>query len=213
MPPFSLTETSIPLTGPMGPLEVAIAAPKGEARSITGVICHPHPLYGGTMNNKVVTTVFRAFQSCGLNAVRFNYRGVGNSTGEYGKGIGESADCLAVVNWVKTQRPNDAIVLAGFSFGAYVATRVATEVPASLLITVAPPVHHFDFNNMIMPVCPWYVIQGDQDEVVPPKEVYAWVKQLSPSPNLIILPDASHFFHGRLLELRDKVEQILTENF
>ncbi|CAN5267157.1 Dot/Icm type IV secretion system effector CoxH3 [soil metagenome] len=209
---LSPLETAIMIPGPIGLLEAIIAAPKEQERGITAVICHPHPLYGGAMGNKVVTTLFRAFQSSGLHAVRFNFRGVGASTGEYDNGIGESADCVAVLQWVQAQRPNDAIVLAGFSFGSYVAARVAAEFPTCLLITVAPPVHHFDFTPITMPDCPWYVIQGDQDEVVAPSEVYAWVKQLSPAPTLIVMPKATHFFHGHLTELRQRVEQVVADS-
>src|SRR3990167_7077236 len=104
-----------------------------------------------------------------MAAVRFNYRGVGKSTGKYAEGLGETDDVLAVIDWIKKQYPHVSIVLAGFSFGGYVAARAASLYPVSSLATVAPGVSHFDFTKLKPISCPWLVIQGEQDEIVPPE--------------------------------------------
>jgi hypothetical protein len=162
-------------------------------------------LYGGTMDNKVVTTVARALRAAGMPTLRFNFRGVGKSDGIFDSGVGETADADAVAACGAARWPGRGLVIAGFSFGAYVALRLAQQRPATHLITVAPPVQRFDFSGLKPPPCPWLVVQGDADEVVDPNTVIAWVNALEPRPQLLIMPGAGHFFHGRLLELRDAV--------
>jgi hypothetical protein len=159
------------------------------------------------MENKVVTTIFRSFRNMGAQVVRFNYRGVGKSEGEYGAAIGETDDLVAVCNWVKQVRPDDHIWLAGFSFGSYVATRAAAQVGAEQLLTVAPAVEHFDFDNIDYPKCPWLVIQGTADEVVPAELVFAWIDKQQNPPKLIKYEETGHFFHGRLTDLKADLEQ------
>lgn len=178
---------------------------------ITAIICHPHSLMGGTMNNKVVTTLARAFSELGLHTVRFNFRGVGESKGVYDAGIGETHDVLAVWDWVKARRPQDQIWLAGFSFGAFVSFRAASLRTPAQLVSIAPPVHNFnfDFSSISRPSCPWLVVQGDQDEVVDPQLVFDWIKTFDPPPKLITMEGATHFFHGRLVELRHLLVEAL----
>jgi len=206
---FPTSETPFLLPGPAGNLEV-IASPAEENnhQSITAVICHPHPLFGGTMNNKVVTTLARTFHELGLATVRFNFRGVGKSTGTHADGVGEVDDLLAVVDWVKKTCPDNQLWLAGFSFGGYIAARVATQIPVAQLVTVAPQASRFtaEFPPIIVP---WVLVQGEEDDVVSPQEVYAWIDTLEHKPVLIRIPGAGHFFHGKLLELRDRLEQVL----
>lgn len=207
---FPEEEAHFMLEGPVGNLEVKTAAPKlqafSEAAPVTVICCHPHPLHGGTMENKVVTTVFRTFRNMGTRVVRFNYRGVGQSEGEYADAIGETDDLLAIIQWLKQVRPDDQIWLVGFSFGSNVVTRAASQVDIKQLITIAPAVDHLDFQSLDFPACPWLVIQGDADEVVSPQAVYTWVDTLPKSPKLVTLEGVSHFFHGRLLDLRDILE-------
>ena len=199
-------EKRFSLPGPVGKLEVITMYPaKAEPLPITAVICHPHPLYLGTMNNKVVHTVAKALAELGIKSIRFNFRGVGESEGEYGEGIGETEDTLAIVNWVRANCPDDKLWLAGFSFGAYVATRTASEVKPSQLITVAPAVEHFNFAEIPIIDCPWLVIQGESDEVVPPELVFKWLQTVTPQPELIRFPGVGHFFHGKLIDLRDTI--------
>lgn len=207
---FFSKETHLQILGPAGDLEAVVSRPLAQEVDVIGIVCHPHPLYDGTMNNKVVTTIARAFSNLGLWTVRFNYRGVGKSAGKYAQGIGESDDLSAVLHWAQATFPNKKIWLAGFSFGAYVATRVASQEQVSQLVTVAPPVNHFDFTAFNIQ-SPWLVVQGDLDEVVPAVEVYAWLKNRPVRPCVISMKNASHFFHGQLIELRSRIEEALRE--
>jgi alpha/beta superfamily hydrolase len=192
------------IQGPAGALE-AIAEDPEVAGSSYAVVCHPHPLFGGTMDNKVVTTVARALQETGISTVRFNFRGVGASTGAYDQGVGETADADAVAAWGAERWPGRDLVIAGFSFGAYVALRLAQQRLPRHLITIAPALELFDAFGMAVPRCPWLVVQGDADDVVDAAAVVDWVKGLDPKPRLVVLPGVGHFFHGRLRELRDAV--------
>jgi alpha/beta superfamily hydrolase len=194
------------LKGPAGQLEVLTTHP-GSPRTppAIAVICHPHPLFGGTMTNKVVTTLARSFQTLGLSTLRFNFRGVGKSEGHYDQGIGETEDLLALLQWLKTAYPDHAIWLAGFSFGAYVAARAAKKWAAEQLVCVAPPIENFPFKTLPPFSCPWLLIQGEQDEIVSPSAVFSWIESLSPPPRLIRIENASHFFHGHLIELRERL--------
>ena len=191
------------LPGPAGQLEVMTTSPETPRNpSAIAVICHPHPLFGGTMHNKVIYTLARCFNSMGFASVRFNFRGVGLSQGEYDKGIGETDDLLAVLTWLESC-PESEIWLAGFSFGAYVAARAAKIWPAKQLICVAPPIENFPFKELPPFPCPWILIQGDEDEVVSPTAVFTWVDSLEQPPELIKIQGADHFFHGKLIELRN----------
>ncbi len=196
--------------GPCGALEAVVEDPDTAAVSPHAgrryaVVCHPHPLFGGTMDNKVVTTVARALNAALIPTVRFNFRGVGQSAGIYAAGLGETADAAAVADWGARRWPARALVIAGFSFGAYVALRLAQQRAADFLITVAPPVGRFDFEGLRAPACPWLVVQGDADDVVDSASVVDWAGRLTPPPRLALMPGVGHFFHGRLHELRDAV--------
>lgn len=186
-----------------GRLEAVVEDPGGPSGRYA-VLCHPHPLYGGTMDNKVVVTMARAFRDAGVPSVRFNFRGVGNSPGAYDAGVGETADADAVANWCATHWPGKGLIIAGFSFGAYVALRLSQQRPAAQLITVAPPVGLFDFAGLTAS-CPWLVVQGDADDVVDPKAVVDWVSGMKNRPQLLLMPGVGHFFHGSLVELHEAV--------
>jgi alpha/beta superfamily hydrolase len=166
------------------------------------VLCHPHPLYGGTLTNKVVHTVARAFQELGIPTLRFNFRGVGASAGVHDAGRGEVEDAYAAIRWGSERWPARQLWLAGFSFGAFVAARAAGVIDAERLVLVAPPVARFDFSAVSAPRCPWLVVQGEADDLVDVRAVRAWTRALVPAPTLIILPGVDHFFHGRLHELK-----------
>jgi alpha/beta superfamily hydrolase len=197
------------LPGPAGDLEVhcePASADADGARRGTAVICHPHPMHGGTMHNKVVTILERALGELGLDTVRFNFRGVGKSSGTYDEGDGESEDLASVVAWVRSLRADDALWLAGFSFGSFVALRMAKKLNADALITVAPPVGRWDFADIELPDCPWLVVQGEEDEVVNPQHVFDWVENLPVSPQLVRMAETSHFFHRRLMDLRGAIK-------
>jgi len=171
------------------------------------VICHPHPQAGGTLHNKVVHTLARTFQELGVPSLRFNFRGVGKSAGEFDNGNGETEDALAVIEWGRTRWPGARFWLAGFSFGAFVALKASARLTPERLITIALPVQRFEFAPLRPPSCPWLLIQGDQDEIVDARSVLAWAEQLSPMPDIVTLPGVGHFFHGRLQELKDAVIQ------
>lgn len=191
------------ISGPAGGLEGVTACPASDRPMHgIGVICHPHPQYGGTMHNKVVDALSRTLNDLGVGTLRFNFRGVGASEGEYGEGAGESDDLRAVLAWAKRQRPGHPLWLAGFSFGAYVALRVVGEFPIAQLITVAPPVNFFDFSQLPTPTVPWILVQGEADEVVPSDAVINWAERQMPAPGLIRMPGVGHFFHGQLNTLR-----------
>ncbi len=169
------------------------------------VICHPHPEHAGTMHNKVAHMLARSFARLGMPAVRFNFRGVGASEGEYDEGRGETEDALAVLAWAGARWPGTQPVVGGFSFGAFVALRVAARVPLAGLVTVAPAVHRFDASGLDAVQCPWLLIQGDADEIVPVAAVRDWVAGLDHRPLVSEFAGAGHFFHGRLTELRETV--------
>jgi uncharacterized protein len=212
--PLSFPSSSGPLTfpGPAGPLECLVEIADEERRSGTAIVCHPHPLHGGTMHNKVVTMLARALGELGLDTVRFNFRGVGNSAGSYDEGGGETDDVTALAAWVRRERPDDALWLAGFSFGSYVALRAASALAPQQLIQIAPPVGRWDFASITLPDCPWLIVQGEADEVVDPAAVFAWVDSLAKPPQLVRMPDTSHFFHRRLMDLRGAVKNGVRDN-
>lgn len=200
---FPNENTEFFLTGPAGRLEcLADVAEPGSERAATIVLCHPHPLHGGTLRNKVVTIMERAMRELGLSTVRFNFRGAGDSEGEYDEGNGEVDDLLAVVDWVQRTRPDDDLWLGGFSFGAFVALKAAQNLPVRQLITIAPPVERSGFEELLPPNCPWLVVQGDEDDVVSADAVEKWAQGLDQSPDLVIMEEAGHFFHRRLMDLR-----------
>ncbi len=202
-------ETAAEAVGPAGKLEVAMGTPIGLDRNALGIVCHPHPLHGGTMYNKVVTTLARTMQGFGLTTVRFNFRGVGKSQGEFDHGRGEVEDLIAVVKWVQAQTNHQEIWLAGFSFGAFIAASGATRLSVKKLITIAPPVMHFPMRDLPPILCDWIIAQGEKDDVVPPEEVFIFAESRQPPPVLIKLPEADHFFHGQLGVLREKLEEAL----
>ena len=210
---FPTAPANLILPGPAGSLEAATnVAEPGAARAGVAVICHPHPLQGGTMHNKVVTTLERSLRELGLATVVFNFRGTGASQGAFDDGIGETEDLIAVAHWAQHVRPRDALWLAGFSFGSYVAARAASQLPVRQMISVAPPVGRWDFSHLASPLCPWLVVQGEADEIVDAQAVYAWVAAQPEPPTLVRMPETSHFFHRRLLDLRGVIKNGVRSN-
>jgi alpha/beta superfamily hydrolase len=194
------------ISGPAGELEALLEEPKGDLRPYVAVICHPHPLYHGTMLNKVVHTLSRAMNDLRVPVVRFNFRGVGASDGDYADGIGEAQDALAVAAWAGTRYSSTRLCLLGFSFGGMVACRAALDADVAHLVTVAPAVSRLGaILDGRQPECPWLIVQGDADEVVDCADVVEWFNSLAPGPELAVLPDVDHFFHGRLTLLRETV--------
>lgn len=196
---------SFTLQGCAGPIEALRDVPPEGAVRGTVVIAHPHPLFGGTMQNKVVQTLARAFVQCGWQAVRFNFRGVGASAGVYDEGRGEAADMLSVVAQVAPEGP---LALAGFSFGAFVTSHVAQALHAQRsldkLVLVGTAASRFS----VAPVAPeWHertlVLHGEQDDTVALSSVMDWARpQTLP---VTVIPGVEHFFHGQLPLLKSLV--------
>jgi alpha/beta superfamily hydrolase len=196
------------IAGPVGALEARLESPAVDSVTpprVFGVACHPHPLHGGTMDNKVTHVLARAMVDCGAPAFRFNFRGVGASAGSFDNGRGETDDLAAVVAEGRRRFPGAALWLGGFSFGAFVALRGAASLAPEKLVAVAPPVARFELGEVAHPDCDWMLALGDADDVVPPDEMLAWGKAQPRPPRLHVLAGAGHYFHGRLHELRPLV--------
>lgn len=208
-PEAPVATVPVTLPGPAGSLEAAVDFPDGDipAIAVTAIVCHPLPTDGGTMHNKVVTMLSRALRDLGVTVARFNFRGAGASAGAFDSGRGEREDLRAVATWVRHQRPHDRLWLAGFSFGAYVSICMADALQPEVLISVAPSVGVRDFGPLMQaPSMPWLVVQGEADDIIDPRAVHAWLDDLRP-PQLerIRMPDTSHFFHRKLIDLRGAV--------
>jgi uncharacterized protein len=210
-----LTGQSLTVSGPAGALEALLEDPDPSIHPVhCMVICHPHSLHGGTLHNKVVTMLARSAQSLGAPTLRFNFRGVGKSAGEFDEGRGEIDDAVAAVAYVRQRWPNAALWLAGFSFGGYIALRASTTRgvgQVSRLVTVAPALarHYGSVRDVDAPHCPWLIVQGDADEVLDANVIIEWAKQLDSAPTLAVLPGVGHYFHGKLIELRNLVVPFL----
>ena len=192
------------LPGAAGKLEVILAAPREPVRGFA-VICHPHPLFGGAMSNKVTYTLASTALKAGLVALRFNFRGVGKSEGQHDEGVGETEDTLLMVDWLRQRMPaGSPLLLAGFSFGGYVSVRAAERARPKLQISVAPPFGgRFAYSERPQrPDCPWLVIHSRDDDVVAYADTAAALDQYDPPPELVTVDGAGHFFNGRLGDLQ-----------
>ena len=199
----STVRTRIP--GPAGDIECAVDAPAGAARGVA-VVCHPHPQHGGTLDNKVAQTLARAFVQLGWRSVRFNFRGVGASAGAWDEGVGEVDDTLAVSE--AHRDPAISFMLAGFSFGAYVAAQAAARLPDAAkpqrLVLVGPSTE----RQQMAPVpADTLVIHGESDDVVPLAATLGWARPQNLP--VIVFPGVGHFFHGQLALLKSVIVQEL----
>ena len=207
---FQQKETRHFLAGPVGGLELRINGVMSPSmvRGVA-VICHPHPLYGGNLDNKVVFTLARVFQEAGIIAVRFNYRGIGASDGSYGEGRGELADLAAVMDWVRQQLPGLPITAAGFSFGGAIAAAYARDHADQLcaVVLVSPAIGHYGFEHADHVDVPVLLLQGEADETLPPEIAYRWAAESgSGDVSLVRLAETGHFYHGKLTELKQCVK-------
>ncbi|HVY66285.1 MAG TPA: alpha/beta hydrolase [Gammaproteobacteria bacterium] len=207
----AVSSTAVEIEGPAGRIEGALDA-TGEAPSAVAVVCHPHPLQQGTMQNKVTTTLARAFANLGAVSVRFNFRGVGASEGRHADGVGERDDVLSVVAWSRSRWPGLRVYLAGFSFGAAMALGVAAHAAPAGLVTVAPPINRLP-ADFAPPRCPWLLVHGSADDVVPAEPVLAWARALAAPPRVVLLDGVGHFFHGNLNALGDAVTGFFGADF
>jgi hypothetical protein len=192
------------IDGPAGALEVALNVPPHAAPRGIALVAHPNPVQGGTLDNKVAQTLAKTFYALGYAAVRFNFRGVGRSEGTFDDGVGETDDALATLAHARHRFRGEhgplPVVLAGFSFGCYVQSRVAAAVPAERIVLVGPAVRRFPVADVPASTI---VIHGEADDVVPLADVLAWARpQALP---IVVFPGCGHFFHGCLPQLQQVV--------
>lgn len=205
---MSTREVSLLLAGPSGQLE-ALYLDLPEARGLA-LICHPNPVQGGTMLNKVVSTLQRTARDAGYATLRFNYRGVGASAGAHDMATGEVDDAEAAANWLLAQHPELPLSVFGFSFGGYVAASLAARLEAKdveleKLFMVAPAVTRLGADDAFPQQCTLTVIQPENDEVISPAAVFAWSESLERAHELLKVAECGHFFHGKLTELKDLI--------
>jgi alpha/beta superfamily hydrolase len=202
------------IPGPAGNLELKTNFPDDMIHAPMerlAIICHPHPLQGGTMDHKVVSTLSKTFLGLGCGIICFNYRGVNQSEGSFDNSLGETQDLLAVAEWARASIFYKKIILAGFSFGSFIAASASKVLEPELLVTVAPSVLHSNFDPLVSLACPWIVAMGTEDEVVPVQAVQDWYdlrKKTKPElSELILFQDTGHFFHGQLISLHDNLKK------
>lgn len=189
------------IEGPAGKIEIAINDP-GENRRGIALVAHPHPLYGGTLDNKVVQTLAKAFAAVGYCALRLNFRGVGASDGVFDEGRGELDDFMVLAEYGRNKYGTGGLAIGGFSFGGYVAAAAAEKLVPAHLVLAAPAVGRFPVGAVPANTL---VVHGEEDDVVPLKEVLDWARpQQLP---VIVFPGAGHFFHGGLVTLQQLVER------
>jgi len=199
------------IEGPAGALEVwSVGFGTEPPTGPVWVICHPHPLHGGSMDNKVVFSLAKAAALLGVPSIRFNFRGVGASEGGHDEGRGEGDDLAAVCNRLRTRYPAAPLWLAGFSFGSGVAYQMAGRLPGlEKLLLVAPPVNMSYFQPEQRIAQPWCVIHGEEDQLIPVAEVQRWCEGHPDSPRHRVLAGADHFFHGQLKPLRECAVELM----
>ncbi|MGC5704436.1 alpha/beta fold hydrolase [Pseudomonas sp. NFXW11] len=203
-----MRETPVVIAGPVGQLE-ALYLEVPDARGVA-LICHPNPVQGGTMLNKVVSTLQRTARDAGLITLRFNYRGVGASEGSHDMGTGEVDDAQAAAQWLLAKHPQLPLTLLGFSFGGFVAASLggrleAAGVQLKHLFMVAPAVTRLRDSDLLPLNCPLTLIQPETDEVIEPQRVFDWSAALERPHELLKVAECGHFFHGKLTDLKDLV--------
>ena len=199
------------IPGAVGPLECLIDRPTTAPRAAV-VFAHPLPIEGGTMHTKVVYQSAKALADIGCVVLRFNFRGVGRSAGQWDEGQGELDDYRAAVDFMAAQYPGKELWAGGFSFGAYVALTVgATDDRICALIGIAPPVNRYDFETVKKSPKPKFIIHGEADELIPLKLVREFYAQLADPKELVEIDRANHLFDGQVSEVADAIEDLLTD--
>ena len=197
--------------GPAGRIEAILREPASAVRR-AAVVCHPHPLFGGTMHNKVVFRIARAFQEAGFAVLRFNFRGTGRSEGEHDQGRGEQDDLRAAIRFVEQKYADAELWLAGFSFGSMVMLRAACgDDRVRALVAAGAPVAKYDFTQLVHCDRPKLFVQGELDEFGPPAELTRFVERLAEPKQLKVIAGADHFFADHLDELGQTVAQFITQ--
>ena len=193
--------TQISLNGAVGRLEAFYSEAEVETGR-TAILCHPHPLFGGSMNDMVLCSIERALLSCGINSLRFNFRSVGKSEGHHADGVGEVDDVVAVANWIREKSPDETIILVGYSFGGAVALSARRLVLPKSLLLIAPAIRMFDAQDQ--PASDSLVIFAENDQFVSAKSTMEWFKDCQTKVEQI--PNTDHFFVG----CHDKIGEIVT---
>lgn len=194
------------IDGPSGALEIAFTLPANVPAVALALVCHPHPQFGGTMDNKVVQTLAKAFAELGCATMRFNFRGVGKSAGVFDDGVGETEDAAAALAWARSQVPQSTpLVAAGFSFGCFVQTLLLPRSQPQQLVLVGPAVNRFKIPEVAKDTI---IIHGEEDDVVPLADVMNWARPQGLP--VTVFPGAGHFFHGRLTELKAVIKRNIT---
>lgn len=203
-----LARVTIP--GPAGALEGVLQEHRGGPPAFVAVVCHPHPLYGGTMHNKVAHRVASALHELGATVLRFNFRGVGHSEGTHDQGRGELDDARAALHWVRDRHPHARQWLAGFSFGSWIAARLAAgEAGVDELILIAPPVTRSGFQVLKSSAVPKLVVQGTADDVCPLEALEAQYPGWAEPKRLVTIEGAGHFFDRRLAPLGEAIVEAM----
>jgi len=200
------------LTLPHGRVEATLVVPDAWDSKTIALLGHPHSLQGGSMTNKVVTTLARTFRDLSVPSLRFNFRGVGQSDGVFDNGAAESEDMCYLATLLQSLFPADKprdvagckFILAGFSFGSYVTYSAAEFIKPIALISIAPPVTHYNYQSYHVTM-PWIVVQGDEDEVIASSIVYDFFEKITPPVTLLRFENTTHYFHGQLVALRERL--------
>lgn len=203
--------TSLVLEGPAGPLEALLQEREGVIPDLVALVCHPHPLYGGTLHNKVTHRAASALHTLGASVLRFNFRGVGASAGTHDRGVGELEDALAALRYLTSRHPHARRWVCGFSFGSWIATRLAAADPSiAQLILIAPPVRYAGFEALRTSTVPKLVVQGTADVTSPPALLEEEFPTWAEPKTLIRIEGATHFFDRQLGALGDAITQSLS---
>jgi alpha/beta superfamily hydrolase len=201
------------LNGPAGRLEAIWWSPAEKVPQMAAVVCHPHPLFGGTMHNKVVYQAAKSLDALGLAVLRFNFRGAGLSAGVHDRGMGERDDVRAAINFLATEYPDVPLLLAGFSFGAWVGLRIACEdARVQDLIGLGIPVNNCDFSYLKDCPKPKLFVHGANDEHGAVEKVKKLVPTLAGENHLVVVPEADHFFAGHLKQLDHAITTWMIEH-
>jgi alpha/beta superfamily hydrolase len=201
---------SLVVPGPAGAIETLHQSDPAREPNVAVLLCHPHPLHGGTMHNKVVHRAASTFVEMGAAVVRFNFRGVGKSEGAHDNGRGETDDARAMWRWMSERHPNARRWVSGFSFGSWVAAHLATyEHHCERMILIAPPVTSRDFSILDRSPVPKHVVQGTRDELCPAPDLEASFAGWAEPKQVVWVPGATHFFDKQLAELAKALREVL----
>lgn len=205
------TEFLREIPGPTGSLEARLDLPSGPARAVA-VCGHPHPLHGGTMHTKALYQTAKALTRVGVAALRFNFRGVGMSTGTFDAGPGEQDDFRAAMRFAEGRFPGLPIWAAGMSFGSWIAASVAAGDPrVTAVVLVAPPVDRYDYSALATAGKPVFIVHGEDDELIPVKDVRKFYASLAEPKELATIEHANHLFEGRTALVGDAVEGLVAD--